>query len=109
MERATRAALKAEYDGRIVQTRAEIAAAIAGIGIAHAQRDAVLNGLPKLEIFAKATARAAARGDLAPAIAQTAAQSLRDQTTILAQTTQDLEEQTIALELLTGTRRETWP
>ncbi len=109
MERASRAALNAEYDGRIFQTRAQIAAAVAGIGIARAQRDAVLKGLPKLENFAMATARAAERGDLAPAIAQTSAQSLRDQTTILAQTTQDLEEQMIALELLTGTRRETWP
>lgn len=109
MERATRAALNAEYDGRIFQTRAQIAAAVAGIGIARVQRDAVLKGLPKLENFARATARAAERGDLAPAIAQTSAQSLRDQTTILAQTTQDLEEQMIALELLTGTPRETWP
>ena len=109
MERASRAALNAEYDGRIFQTRAQIAAAVAGIGIARAQRDAVLKGLPKLENFAMATARAAERGDLAPAIAQTSAQSLRDQTTILDQTTQDVEEQMIALELLTGTRRETWP
>ncbi len=109
MESATRAALSAEYDGRIFQTRAQIAAAVAGIAIVRAQRDAVLKGLPKLEVFAAATARAAARGDVAPAIAQTAAQALRDQTTTFAQSTQDLEEQTIALELLTGTRRETWP
>ena len=109
VERSTRAALRAEYDARIFQTRAQIAAAVAGMGIATVQRDAVLKGLPKLEMFAQATARAAARGDLAPAIAQTAAQSLRDQMTIVAQTTQDLEEQMIALELLTGTRRETWP
>ena len=68
----------------------------------------MLKGLPALRTFAAATDRAAQRGDLAPATAQTAAQSLRDQETLLAQTTQDLEEQMIALELLTGTPRESW-
>ncbi|MDQ2891687.1 MAG: TolC family protein [Pseudomonadota bacterium] len=109
IERATRAALKAEYDGRVYQTRAQIAAAVGGIAVARSQRETVLKGLPALRTFAAATARAAKRGDLAPATAQTAAQSLRDQETLLTQTTQDLEEQTIALELLTGTPRETWP
>ena len=109
VERATRAALKAEYDGRVFQTRAQIGAAIAGIAVARTQREAVLKGLSALRTFAAATERAANRGDLAPATAQTAAQSLRDQETLLAQTTQDLEEQMIALELLTGTPRETWP
>lgn len=109
IERATRAALGAEYDARIFEARAQIAAAVAGIAISRAQHDAVVKTLPKLETFAEATARAAARGDLAPAIAQTAAQSLRDQNTVLVQTAQDVNEQTIALELLTGARHETWP
>ena len=109
VERATRAALKTEYDGRVFQTRAQIAAAVGAIAVARSQRDAALQGLPALRTFAAATARAAKRGDLAPATAQTSAQSLRDQETLRTQTTQDLEEQTIALELLTGTPRETWP
>ena len=109
VERATRAALRAEYDTRIFQTRAQIAAAVTEINVARSQREAVLKGLPVLHTFAEATARAAKRGDLAPATAQTAAQSLRDQQILLTQTTQDLQEQTIALELLTGTPRETWP
>ena len=109
VERATRAALKAEYDARVFQTRAQIAAAVAGIAVARSQRDTVLQALPTLRNFAAATSRAASRGDLAPATAQTAAQSLRDQETLLVQSTQDIEEQTIALELLTGTPRETWP
>ncbi len=109
VERATREALGAEYDGRVFQTRAQIGAAIGGIAVARSQRDTVLKGLKVLRTFAIATARAAKRGDLAPATAQTAAQSLRDQETLLAQTTQDIEEQTIALELLTGTPKETWP
>lgn len=109
VERATRAALRAEYDGRVFQTRAQITAAVAGIGVARSQRDAVLKGLPTLRTFAEATGRAAQRGDLAPATAQAAAQSLRDQETQLVQATQDVAEQIIALELLTGTPRETWP
>ncbi|MGY2733359.1 TolC family protein [Sphingomonas sp. UYP23] len=109
VERATREALRAEYDARVFQTRAQIEAAVGGIAIARSQRDTVLKGLPALERFEVATARAGKRGDLPPATAQTAAQSLRDQETLLAQTTQDIEEQTIALELLTGTPKETWP
>lgn len=109
IERATRGALKAEYDSRVFQARAQIAAAVGGIAVARSQRDTVLKGIQALRTFAAATARAAKRGDLAPATAQTAAQSLRDQETLLTQTTQDVEEQTVALELLTGTPRETWP
>ncbi len=108
VERATRAALKAEYDARLFLTRAEIAAAVAGIAVARGQREAILKGLPALRTFAAATARAAARGDLASATAQTAAQSLRDQETLLTQTIQDILEQMIALELLTGTPKEAW-
>ncbi len=46
VERATRTALKAEYDARLFQTRAQIAAAVAGITIARRQRDAVLRDVP---------------------------------------------------------------
>lgn len=109
IERATRAALRSEYDSRVFQTRTQISAAVAGIAVARSQRNTVLKGLPALRDFAAATERSASRGDLAPATAQTAAQSLRDQETLLAQSTQDVVEQTIALELLTGTPRETWP
>ena len=109
VERATRAALKAEYEARLFQTRADIAAAVAGIAVARRQRAAVLNDLPPIERFAGATQRAARRGDLAPATATTAEQALRDKQTVLAQTTQDIAEQTIALELLTGLPKEDWP
>jgi outer membrane protein, heavy metal efflux system len=107
--RATRAALKSEYDARLFQTRAEIAAAIGGIAIAQRQRAAVTADLPELTRFADASARAAQRGDIAPATAETAAQAVRDKRIVLAQAEQDLAEQTIALELLTGTPREEWP
>lgn len=109
VERATRAALKAEFEGRLFQTRAEIAAAVGGIQVARRQRDDALRDLPALQRFVDATRRAVSRGDLAPATAQIAEQAVRDRQALLAQSDQDIAEQTIALELLTGTPREDWP
>ena len=109
IENATRDALKAEYDGRLFQTRAEIAAAVGGIAVARRQRAALLHDLPALETFAAASRRAANRGDLAPATAETAEQAVRDKRALLTQAEQDLSEQGIALELLTGTPMEDWP
>ena len=109
VEQATRAALRAEYAARLAQTRAEIAAAVGGIAVATRQRAAVLADLPALRRFAEASRRAATRGDLAPATAETAEQAVRDKELVLAQAERDLAEQGIALELLTGTPREDWP
>lgn len=108
VERATRAALKAEYQARLFQTRAEIAAGIGGITIVRRQRDAVLASLPAVRRFAEASLRAANRGDLSLATAATAEQALRDKELQLAQADRDIAEQTIALELLTGAPQETW-
>lgn len=109
IERATRAALGAEYEARVFQTRAEIAAAVEALTIARSQQRAVLENLPELQTFTLATRRAANRGDLAIATAEIAEQALRDRHYLLAQSEQTIAEQTIALELLTGTPRETWP
>ncbi len=108
VERATRAALRAEYDARLFQARAEIAAAVAGIETARRQRGAVLRDLPSARLYAEATGRAAARGDLSLATALAANQALRDKQILLAQSDQAIAEQMIALELLTGTLREAW-
>ncbi len=108
VERATREALKAEYDARLFQTRADIAAAVGGITIARRQRDAILRDLPALNRFAESSRRAADRGDLSLATAQTGEQALRDKQLLLAQSDQAIAEQVIALELLTGTPKETW-
>ncbi|SDA22330.1 TolC family protein [Sphingomonas sp. NFR15] len=107
-EKTTRAALRAEYDARLFQTRAEIAAAVAGIGIARTQRDTVLRDLPAAERYAVKSRTAANRGDLARSSADTAEQVLRDKRILLAQSEQAIAEQGIALELLTGTLREAW-
>ena len=109
IERTTREALKAEYEARLVQTRADIAAAIGGIAVANRQRATALADLPALTRFATASRRAANRGDLAASTAETAEQAVRDRELVMTQTSQDLGEQMIALELLTGTPRSGWP
>lgn len=108
IERATREALRTEYDARLFQTRAEIAAAVSGIDVSRRQRAAIANDIPALTRFAQASRRAATRGDLSLATAQTAEQTLRDKQLLLTQSDQAIAEQMIALELLTGTPRETW-
>lgn len=108
IERATREQLRAEYEARLFQTRAEIAAAVGGLGIAFAQRQAILRDLPGAERYATASATAAGRGDLPKATADAAGQALRDKQSLLVQADQSIAEQGIALELLTGTLREAW-
>lgn len=108
VERATRDALKAEYNARLFQTRADIASAVAAISVARRQRETVLQQLPALKRFAEASLLAAGRGDLSEATAEAAEQSLRDKELLLAQSDQDIAEQTIALELLTGVPRREW-
>ena len=58
--------------------------------------------------YAEASRRAATRGYLARSTADTAEQALRDRVALVAQAEQDIAEQTIALELLTGTLKEAW-
>lgn len=109
VERATRAALKAEYEARLFQTRAEIDAAVTGISIAYRQRADALAGLDQLERFAASSRAAAQRGDVSMETAQNAEQALRDRKALIAQSEDDIVQQSIALELLTGTPREAWP
>jgi cobalt-zinc-cadmium efflux system outer membrane protein len=106
---ASRAQLRAEYDARLFQTRAEIAAAVAGLATIAEQRAELLRNLPAIQRFADSASRASLRGDLAPAIAETSAQSLRDRRTTLLQLDQQAAEATIALELLSGGPSEGWP
>lgn len=108
IERATRAALKAEYEARLFQTRADIAAAEQGIALAFRQRADAEQGLPKLQAYADASRSAAEHGDLSRETAIAAEQTLRDRLTLIAQSEQAIREQMIALELLTGTPREAW-
>lgn len=105
---ATREQLRAEYEARLVQTRAEIAAAVDGINALKRQRDDLAHEMPALQRYAAATRRAAARGDIAGATADTAEQAVRDREIAFLQLDQQIEEQTIALELLSGGPSEAW-
>lgn len=108
IERATRDALRAEYDARLFQTRADIAAAEAGLALAYRQRRDALLGLAGLEVFAASSRRAAKRGDVSDETALAAEQALRDRRTQIAQAEQAISEQSVALELLVGAPREAW-
>jgi outer membrane protein, heavy metal efflux system len=108
VEHATREALKAEYEARLFQTRADIAAASAGIALARRQLAEAEGGLPMLQRQAQASGRASRRGDLSSAASMTAAQQLRDRQLIIAKARQAILEQTIALELLSGEPIEGW-
>jgi outer membrane protein TolC len=105
---ATREQLKAEYQARLFQTRAEIDAAVNGLVALRGQRGELAAQMPALERYAQATQRAARRGDLAAATADTAGQAVRDRRLTLLQLDQQIAEQTIALELLSGGPSEGW-
>jgi outer membrane protein TolC len=108
VERATRAQLKAEYDARLFQTRADIAAAVSAIALARRQRDAIRADLPHYEQAAQASRRAADRGDVSIATAEAAEGVLGDKEVALSAADQSIDEAMIALELLTGVPREDW-
>ena len=108
LAQASRAQLQAEYDARLFQTRAEIATTVATLRTIRRQQAQIRSALPPLERFVAASARAARRGDLARATAETAAQTLRDRHATLLMLDQSAAEATIALELLSGAPSETW-
>lgn len=108
VERATREALKSEYDARLFNTRAEIIAAWHGLALARRQLTDAEAGLPSLQRQARASTDASRRGDLSDAAAMTAAQQLRDRELVIAQASLAIREQTIALELLSGALQEGW-
>jgi len=105
---ATRAQLRAEYDARVMQTRADIVAAVNGINALRQQQSDLAGQLPALQRYAAATRRAADRGDISVATADTAEQAVRDRELAFLQLEQQIEEQTIALELLSGGPAEAW-
>ncbi len=108
IEKATREQLKAEYDARLFQTRADIAAAVDDILIARQQRQRILDQLPVERAIAESSAKAAQHGDISGAAAQATQQVVRDKISRLGQAEQDIAELTISLELLTGTPQEEW-
>lgn len=105
---ATREQLRAEYEARLFQTRAEIVAAVEGVNALRRQRADLAKQMPALQRYAEATRRAAVRGDISEATAETAEQAVRDREIAYLQLDQQIAEQTIALELLSGGPSEAW-
>jgi outer membrane protein TolC len=108
VEKATREGLKAEYEARLFQTRAEIAAAVDDLMIARRQRQRLLDDRPAQQAMAERASTAARRGDISVAAAEATQQVARDKLSQLGQAEQDIAELTISLELLTGTPQEEW-
>lgn len=108
VERATRDQLKAEYEARLFQTRADIAAAAAAVVVARRQRDAVRVQLPEFRRIARVSRKAADAGDLSHATAIAAEGALNDKAVELATAEQTIDETMIALELMTGVPKEDW-
>jgi outer membrane protein TolC len=106
--RATREQLRAEYEARLLQTRAEIVAAVNAVNALRQQRSDLAVQMPALQRYAAAARRAAARGDISEATAETAEQAVRDREIAFLQIDQQIAEQTIALELLSGGPSEAW-
>ncbi|WP_240096863.1 TolC family protein [Thermomonas flagellata] len=109
VETATRATLRAEYDARLFQTRADLAAAREALLLALRQRAAAQADAPALQRQAAAARAAARRGDLSQAAAEASTQAWRDRALLLAQLDQTIAEHRIALELLTGAPSENTP
>ena len=105
---ATRERLRAEYEARLFQTRADIVAAVDAVRSLRLQRAELDSQMPALQHYAAATRRAAKRGDIARATAETSEQAVRDRELADLQIEQQIAEQTIALELLSGGPAEAW-
>jgi outer membrane protein TolC len=108
IERATRDQMKAEYEARLFQTRAEIAAAASAVLLSRRQRDAIRAQLPELKRLATVTRKAANRCDVSRAAAEAAEGALGDKQVELATAEQTIDEAMVALEVLTGVPREDW-
>ncbi len=108
LEKATREVLQREYAARLLQTRADLAAALANVALATTQQHNLQQALPALQQLALGSRAAAMRGDLTVTAAAAAEQSVFDQQSQLVLAQQSLAEHWIALELLSGVARDQW-
>ena len=101
--RADRSRLRAEYAARLHQTRAEIAALVAGINRDEAARSAVAAGMADVTRIADSFDESAKRGDVTLPVADSARAAAIDKQIQLLGLEQSCAEQRIALALATGT------
>jgi outer membrane protein TolC len=99
---ADRSRLRAEYEARLFNTRADIAALVDNINREQAQLDQLAQQLPALRRISRNFSAAAQRGDVTATAAETAHASLLDKELMLGGLRQSIAEQRIALELNVG-------
>ncbi len=107
-EQATRAMLQREYAARLLQTRADLAAALANLALDATQQHSLQVGLPASQQLATSSRAAASRGDVTVSVAAAAEQNFIAQQSQLVLTRQSRAEHMIALELLSGVARDQW-
>jgi outer membrane protein TolC len=99
---ATREQLRSEYQARLHQTRADIAALVAALNRDEQARSALSAQLPAVEDIAAKIIAAAKRGDLPLATADSARSAATDKRLALLALEQSCAEQRIALALAVG-------
>ena len=102
VQRATRRALYDDYALRLRQSRAEVEQLRADIDLLQRQRLALNAALPALREASRATSAALREGDVTLPQAQAQRRALLDQRLALQANAQQIAEQTVALQLLTG-------
>ncbi|MDA8255316.1 MAG: TolC family protein [Betaproteobacteria bacterium] len=102
VQRATRQALYNDYRLRLRQSRAEAEKILADIDLLRRQQLALQAALPALGGAARATEDALRKGDVTLPQAQAQRLALLDQRLALQANVQQIAEQTVALQLLTG-------
>ena len=103
MQRATRQALFDAYQLRLDQTQADVAQALANLGLLRRQRHKLKTGLPQLESAERAATSALDAGAITLPQAQAQRMALLQQRLALQANAQQAAEQAVALDLLTGT------
>jgi len=108
IERATRTALKSEYEARLATTRTDISSAVAALKTSLQKRRFLEMTVRGRTSLANHSRQAALAGDLPSAAASDTIISHRDGQIALLTLEQSTAEQMIALELLTGLPKEQW-
>ena len=102
VQRASRQALYDDYTVRLRQSRADVEQLLTDIELLRRQRVALQAALPDLRATARATDAALRKGDVTLPQAQAQRRALLDQRLALQANAQQIAEQTIGLQLLTG-------
>lgn len=102
VQKATRKALYDDYVLRMKQSRAEVEQILGDIRLLRRQRETLQSALPALRAGAQAADDSLRRGDLTLPQAQAQRRAWLDQRLAMQANAQQIAQQTVALQLLTG-------